>query len=292
MGENNPARLDEPGAPILETFQVSDGYRFYYRHYAPAGRPRAAVVFLHGIQSHGGWYGGTCAALKDAGFAVYFLDRRGAGLNTAHRGDAPNFRRLLDDVGEFVKLGPPAVSPELPRFLVAISWGGKLGVGVQYRYPGLVDGLALLCPGFFPQVRPNIRTRVSVARARLRNPGKFFRIPLNEPELFTASPRWQGFIARDRYGLREATARLMVESISLDIYLRRAWKWVRVPVLLMLAGRDRVIDNPKTRAYVEKFPSADKQVIEYPEAHHTLEFEPDPGVYRRDLLHWLERHLT
>ena len=51
----------------------------------------------------------------------------------------------------------------------------------------------------------------------------------------------------------------------------------------------------KTRAKAEiwrehdKFLAADKTVIEYPEAHHTLEFEPDPTRYFADLVGWLAR---
>lgn len=277
---------------VIDTFEVSDGYRCHYRRYTPDRKPRAVMLFIHGIQSHGGWYTGTCEALRDSGFEVFFLDRRGAGLNSEKRGDAPSFRRLLDDIAEFLRPGPVAlVDPAIPRFLAAISWGGKLGVGIPYRHPGLIDGLALITPGIFRKVTPPFRTRVSVVGARIRKPSKLFPIPLNEPELFTGVPEWQRFIAEDPLALHEATARFMVASTALDIYMRRAWKWVRVPTLLMLAGQDRIISNEQTRQYVEKFPTEDRQIIEYPEAHHTLEFEPDPGVYRRDLIAWLERQL-
>ena len=286
MGTPDPRRLDEPGRPVLDTFAASDGYRFYYRHFAPDGPPRGRVVMIHGIRSHGGWYTRSCSKLREAGFEVFFLDRRGAGLNTAHRGDSPNFRRLLDDVAEFITSLP---ADGLRRFLAAISWGGKLAVGLQYRHPDLVDGLTLLCPGLFPKVRPSLVQRFLIARARVRSPGKFFPVPLNEPELFTDSPDWQRYVAEDRFGLRFATARFLFSSFSLDIYLRRAGKSVGLPVLLQLAECDRVIDNAKTRAYVERFPTEDKQIIEYPGAHHTLEFEPEGHPFVGDLLGWLER---
>jgi acylglycerol lipase len=76
--------------------------------------------------------------------------------------------------------------------------------------------------------------------------------------------------------------------VRLDGYLRFVPKHVRVPLLLMLAGKDRIIKNAETRAYVERFASADKKVIEYEGAHHTLEFEPDPDPFLRDLLGWLD----
>jgi alpha-beta hydrolase superfamily lysophospholipase len=56
-----------------------------------------------------------------------------------------------------------------------------------------------------------------------------------------------------------------------------------------LAEHDRIIDNGRTRAYVEGFASSDKQIIEYPGGHHTLEFEPNPDLFINDLIDWL-RH--
>ena len=77
-----------PPAPV-RTFLASDGYTFYLRHYPAAGHPRARLVFVHGIRSHGGWYTRSCVEFAAAGFDVHFLDRRGAGLNSARRGDSP-----------------------------------------------------------------------------------------------------------------------------------------------------------------------------------------------------------
>lgn len=262
---------------------ASDGVRWRYRRYVPEGTPRAHVVVIHGIQSHGGWYDHSCTELYRAGYLVSFLDRRGSGLNEQDRGDAPSFRRLLDDLGEFLK-----AETSLRRYLVAISWGGKLAAALQKRHPGLVDGLALLCPGFFAKVKPSKRQRLGIALARLFRPRKRFPIPLSDPELFTAEPRWQRFIVEDKLGLREASARLLVESVRLDAYLRLVPPHVTMPVLLMLAGKDRIIDNERTRRYVESFASADKRIIDYPEAHHTLEFEPDPGKFIGDLRAWLD----
>src|SRR5262249_40632961 len=122
-------------------------------------------------------------------------------------------------------------------------------------------------------------------------PRKLYPIPLNDPELFTTTPRWQQFLRDDKLGLRQATARFLVESVRLDGYLHWVPRHVHVPVLMLLAGQDRIIHNDRTRKFLDRFASTDKQVIEYPDAHHTLEFEPDPEVYLRDLEQWLHRQL-
>jgi alpha-beta hydrolase superfamily lysophospholipase len=209
-------------------------------------------------------------------------------MNDQDRGDAPGFRRLIDDIAEH--LGElRARRPAVPVFLVAISWGGKLAAALPRRHPGLVDGLALLCPGFFPRVRPPPGERLRIAWSYLAAPRRLFPIPLNDPELFTASPRWQQFLRDDPRALRQATARFLAHSVRLDAYLRAAPRHVTVPLLLLLAGQDRIIDNARTRRFVETFAAADKTVREYPEAHHTLEFEPQPHRYLDDLVGWLGR---
>jgi alpha-beta hydrolase superfamily lysophospholipase len=283
--------------PTVETYTAGDGYEWRYRRFLPLQKLAVAqVVCIHGIQSHGGWYEHSCSRLAERGFRVDFLDRRGSGMNEQDRGDAPSFRRLLDDLGEYIEsvrnsTERLATHHAPPTFLVGISWGAKLATALQRRYPGLVDGLVLLCPGFFAQVKPPLKDRLRILWARLVSCKRLFPIPLNDPELFTANRLRQQFIRNDALGLRQATARFLIESVRLDGYLRFMPKHVTVPVLLMLAERDRIIHNDRTRTFVHTFAAKDREVIEYVGAHHTLEFEVDPEPFIRDLGDWLERHL-
>src|SRR5262249_11932052 len=155
--------------------------------------------------------------------------------NQQDRGDAPSFRRLLDDVAEFLWTLP---RPPLPIFLAAISWGGKLGTALQKRHPGLVDGVALLCPGFFPLFQPSLLKKIRVIVAARYWPKRLVDIPLSEPHLFTQSPQWQRFLANDPLMLRRCTARMAYQNGRMDGYLRLFAPEIRVPVLLMLAEHD------------------------------------------------------
>ena len=60
------------------TIRLPDGYRAYARLWK-ANPSRAAVLFLHGIQSHAGWYDLSASRLAQAGFTVLQPDRRGSG---------------------------------------------------------------------------------------------------------------------------------------------------------------------------------------------------------------------
>ena len=83
-----------------------------------------------------------------------------------------------------------------------------------------------------------------------------------------------------------ACTRFMASSAGFDIYLRRARLRLDVPVLTLLAGRDAVVDNARTRAFVAGFPSRDNRVRDYPGAAHTLEFEPGRR-YIGDTIEWM-----
>jgi alpha-beta hydrolase superfamily lysophospholipase len=275
--------------PRVETQRTSDGYAIQVAVWPTPDEVRGRVVVLHGVQSHSGWYHGLGRFLAGAGYEAHFPDRRGSGANRDDRGHTPSARRLIDDVAERLRSLREA-NPRTSIALAGISWGGKIAVITAAEHAGLVDALALICPGLQPRVGVSLRERLRIALAFFTNRRKTFPIPLSDPALFTASPEGQRFISSDRLGLHAGTAGLLAASTLIDRRVRRVPARVRQPTLLMLAGQDRIVDNGKTLAYFESLGGTDKRVLEYPEAHHTLEFEPDPTVYARDLCEWLDGH--
>lgn len=279
--------------PVFQTQTASDGYPIHVTTWPvpESVAMRGRVVILHGVQSHGGWYHNLGRTLASAGFETHFPDRRGSGSNERDRGHTPSSRRLIDDVAEWLSTLRDQ-TPEAPIALAGISWGGKLVVLAAADHPRLVDAVALICPGLEPRVGVSTGERLRIAWAFLTDRRRMFPIPLADPALFTAYAEGQAFIASDPLGLREATAGLLAASTFLDRRVPRALPRVRQPALLMLAGHDRIVDNDKTLAAFQRFGSTRRTVIDYPEGHHTLEFEPDPSLYARDLIAWLEPTLA
>jgi alpha-beta hydrolase superfamily lysophospholipase len=124
---------------------ASDGVRLHYlRWFGGRSPPRAVVIFLHGIASHGGWFGETAAELNDRGVAVYAPDRRGSGRSGGPRGHLARYGRALDDVDEVVRL----VCSEhrgTPVFLAASSWAAKLAVvyAARRRAPQMANKMVV-----------------------------------------------------------------------------------------------------------------------------------------------------
>lgn len=277
--------------PQFERIVASDGYRLFARRWRPSGEPLGFVVALHGIQSHGGWYEYSSGRLCEAGYDVLFLDRRGSGRNFSRRGDAPHGDRLIHDVVQVlseVRRERDRLAPQAPAVLLAVSWGGKLAAITAARRPELADALALLYPGLCARVQPTAwqRARLKLAR-RLDIRHKRVEIPLNDPALFTAEPRWQEFIRTDPLALREVTSGFLLIHQDLTRESLAAAPQIHCPTLLMLAGRDQIIDNAATKAWASHLGTNEVTLHEYVDAQHTLEFELQPDRFVNDVLAWL-----
>lgn len=280
--------MDEP---LVRKFLMRDGYPVHAVTWLARGGRRGRILVLHGVQSHAGWYDGLGRILGDRGYDATFADRRGSGSNRLDRGHTPSWRRLVSDVGD--TLGQlREESPSVPTALAGISWGGKLAMLAAAEFPESVDALALICPGLHARVRPPLRQRLGIAWSLLTGrPKRPFPIPLADPALFTDNPEARGFIAGDPLTLRTATAGLLAASVFIDRQVARSPGRVSQPSLLMLAGRDRIVDNAQTRRLFDRLAAPDRRTLVYPSGHHTLEFDPDAGRYAADLADWLDQVL-
>ncbi|MCH8828916.1 MAG: alpha/beta fold hydrolase [Planctomycetes bacterium] len=293
-GQNSETGIPtSPASGEVRSFRASDGYEFQYRHWRPrCEKPLGYVVALHGIQSHSGWYGYSSSRMAAAGFDVRFLDRRGSGLNESDRGHAEHPDRLLNDVIQFlghVRHERNGVAATSPLVLLAVSWGGKLAAAVAGKRPELIDALALLSPGICARIRPTRWQKTLLLLANfLGKLQKTAKIPLADPALFTDQEKWREFIRDDEYALHRATAGFFLASDRLGRLAECAPPNIRCPFLLMLAGKDRIIDNDATRRLFARFASPQRTLIEYEQAAHTLEFDQDRAVIFTELIHWLK----
>ena len=262
--------------------QLADGYETSVYVHAPAGSARRLpVLYIHGIQSHPGWFAGSAAFLAGRGHAVFQPVRRGSGGNRRGRGHAASADQLLDDVGAACRFVLKQ-SGAARLHLLGVSWGGKLLAVYASNSPDAehIASLTMVAPGIVPRVDVSIATKIAIGLSLFVAPRKTFKIPLSQVELFTDNESLQAYLRGDRFRLLRATSRFLYASRCLDRTLRRRPNGsLPVPTTLLLAARDRIIDNAATREIVERL-TAGRAVVETFDAAHTLEFEPDPqGFY-------------
>jgi alpha-beta hydrolase superfamily lysophospholipase len=273
---------------------MSDGYEIRGRFWPAANADSdLAFVYLHGIQSHGGWFEWSAALLAGSGHGVLLADRRGSGMNAEQRGDTPSADRWLADIRE---LGGWLNREHRARRigLIGVSWGGKLAVAYtisSVSAPGLrappVERLLLIAPGISPAVDVTTGTKLAIAWSLATRSTRLFEVPLSDPALFTGNPAARRYIADDPMKIMHATARFFAASKLLDRRLATASRGaLRVPVTVLLAEKDRIIRNDATENRLRRLSGQELRVVRFPDTQHTLEFEPDTRTFADVLSDW------
>lgn len=273
--------------PEFREWLLSDGYRLRGRLWTPTKmRCKQVIIYLHGIQSHGGWFEWSASRLSELGAAVILPDRRGSGLNTKDRGDVASWRRWLEDLDEIAAWISREFS--VTHFdVVGVSWGGKIALCWALRRTGLIGRILLIAPGVFPAVDVGLRARLQIIFSLLTNPGRQFPIPLSDPALFTDNPAARKFITDDPLKLCTATARFFRHSRTIDTQLARTHAGQLVnPVTLLLAQQDRIIHNSPTSKWLSEISDGRAIIKEFSGAAHTLEFEADVTHFDEELRIW------
>lgn len=272
--------------PTTHLHSTSDGHSLAYCQYVPDGAPRSVIVGLHGIQSHADWYNESSQRLAAAGHVVIFADRRGAGRNRLQRGHADSGMRLLHDVRQLYDRVSHEF-PDCPVTLMGVSWGGKIAAAFAAKKLRPLHRLVLLYPGLCPRIRPNAWQRFLLWFARthdLRH--KPVPIPLSDPTLFTDNPDAQQMIRTDPLALHQVTSGFINAGFELDRILRTTTNMLP-RTLVALAGKDRIIDNAATKELLSQLTFESLNLTEYPDARHTLEFEPNRDQIFDELIEWL-----
>ncbi len=279
--------MDQPEHEV-KVFVTEDGAKLRYREWR-AKNPKGVVVCIHGVRSHGAWYFDSCDYLCNNGYRVFFPDRRGSGLNKGEGDALPRLQKWVADIKNFIG-SVTRGDDNLPIHLLGVSWGGRLASVVAADDTVRLNSLILSAPGLVQRVDLSLYRKVAVVLAFLLGLRRDFLIPLNDAALFTDDPDEQNYIEGDPASLRKASARFLIESHRLERLAKSKFADIRVPMLLLLAGRDRIVDNEQVKKLFVSCRSADKIMRVYPNAAHTLEFDACRQEYFEALVKWLDRH--
>lgn len=234
---------------------------------------KAVLLMVHGYAEHGGRYRRVVQQWARRGIAAGLIDLRGHGWSAGVRGHCERFTDFHDDVDDLLAILRERV-PDLPLFGFGHSFGGLVITTHAISRPSIFRGLVLSSPfyGLALQV-PEAKKVAGKLASRL--------LPtLGVPSGLTgADVTHDEAIARlydnDPLIFKNATARWFTETEAAQKDLLARAPQLRMPVLLVAAGADRVVSTPIARSVFERFGSADKTFDERPGLFHEILNEPD-----------------
>ena len=271
VGSVRADRLDVAGAGGIELVL----------HRWRSVRPRAAVFYVHGIQSHGGWLFETGPELARRGVSTYLLDRRGSGMSGGSRGYLPDALTVVDDHAHALEL--VRADTAVPLTGLGQSFGGSVLAALLVQRPDSFDSVVFTAPAIGQQ-RARHEDSALAAR-RLLDGAELRAVPLDDRD-YTDDPGYLRFMADDPLMLREVPARTLATMVELeDRYLAVAEWNVTVPVALALPAQDRIIDLAVTQRELRtRIPGLDTVRFGAAQQHY-LEFTPARHEYWDWLAH-------
>ncbi|MEV0264916.1 alpha/beta fold hydrolase [Streptomyces sp. NPDC050617] len=266
-----------------ETHLAADGVPLVLHQWIPE-QPRAAVVYVHGLQSHGGWLFESGPELAGRGVAVFAPDRRGAGASGGPRGHLPSAATVLDDYAAQFAAVRARLPEAVPITAVGQSFGGSVLAALLATGRTTPDAVVFCAPALGQQHARHGRDGVAALRAlhgQRRSP-----VTLRDED-YTGDQRYLSFMANDHAMLRQITDGFRSVMAELELlYTEGPELWQRgtppFPVHLARPERDAVIDLDTAQSELVRH-CPDTVTAHFDADSHYLEFSPA----RRQVWNWL-----
>jgi lysophospholipase len=275
---------------VTQRFLSSDRTPLYADFYDPQSPERGrSIVIVPGYCEHRGRYRATAAALAEHGHRVAVVDLRGHGESGGARAHVLRFAEYLEDLRAAIAHAAAKGLLTEPPVLLGHSMGGL--VALRYALDRAAELRALVLTSPFLGLKLKVpRWKRGLGRiASLLRPQLALPSGLNPDEL-SHDPVVCRAYAQDPLVSRIATARWFTEVTAVQAEVRQRAGRLKLPLLLLHAGDDRIADPAASRTLFDRVGSSDKVMTLYPGLFHEILNEVDRDRVLADLFSWLQAH--
>lgn len=265
------------------TFDGVGGMSIFWRSWAPAAPTRAAVVIVHGFNSHSGYYGWVAEQLTGDACAVYALDLRGRGKSDGERFYVEKFSDYVEDVGKFIAMAR-SENPGVPVFLLGHSAGGVVACTYALDHEDRIDGL--ICESFALEVpAPNIALS---ALKGLSHIAPHLHVLTLKNEDFSRDPSVVEAMNSDPLISNESQpAETIAEMVRADGRLKKEFSNITLPLLILHGTADHATRYSGSQLFFDAAGSEDKTLRLYDGHYHDLLSDLGKEDVMADIRSWL-----
>jgi lysophospholipase len=249
---------------------------------------KATVVLIHGTGEHHGRYQHVAAYLNRHGFGVYSGDLPGWGRSPGLKGHVDRFDDYLEAVEEWVNEARARNPAGHPVFVLGHSLGGLIVTRFvqQYGRRASLAGVILSSPCL------QVKVPVPGWKAKLAQLLNRIWPTLRLPNEITPQMVTRDEIVREQYRSDPNNyAKVSVRWFNeLQTAMQQAWAQrdkLDLPLLVLQAGADCLVDPDAVETFVQALPNRDKQLVLYPGLFHEVFNEPERETVLRELVEWL-----
>ena len=275
--------------PRLEDDRIvaADGAMLPLRRWLPAGRPRAAVLALHGFNDYSNAFAGPAERLARRGIATYAYDQRGFGAAPG-RGIWAGAATLVEDARTAAALVRRA-HPGIPVHMLGSSMGGAVALlATTQEGEAVVDGAVLAGPAV--RGRRHIGAAARAALWLLARTAPWLRlsgdgIPVT-PSDNTAMLRALG---RDPLVIRWTRVDALHGLLDLMDAALEAGGRLKLPTLVLVGARDELVTSGAMDDLLDRLPRRGPvRAATYPAGHHMLLRDLGAARVIDDIAAWID----
>jgi alpha-beta hydrolase superfamily lysophospholipase len=269
------------------SFDGVGGLKIFTRAWRPTEPGRAAVVIVHGFNSHSGQYQWVADQLVAAGFAVHALDLRGRGKSDGERFYVQKFKDYTDDVATFVDLVKQR-EPGVPLFMLGHSAGGVVACMYALEHQAELSGL--VCESFAHQVpAPDFALAVLKGLSHVAPHAHVLRL---KNEDFSRDPKRVAELNSDPLIAHEVQpTQTVAEMVRADDRLKKEFAKITLPLLIIHGTADKATKPAGSKRFYEVAGSQDKTLKLYEGHYHDLLADLDKEIVMRDVISWIQHRL-
>lgn len=295
------------------SFKSVRGHKIRYGQARVRGNFKAVVVILGGLRDFSEQYFELAHELQAKGLKVMLIDLPGQGgsdryLKNRDKRHSAGFDEILADLHTVMDdcVLTQAIDPEnphkrLPMILLGHSWGGHLGLRYMHDYNKNTRGQVIFSAGAFTAPMfwmyplrnwSKLFAKIVTKILCLINPEAYVPGGTDWHEGFREHPLVAGRFTSDpeRGKLQEAffshpdhahlrtgapTAQWLYDAIRSCLILNKPkyLNGIGQPVLIGIAGEDRIVSNTETRIAARHLPHG--EILEIPGCQHEILMEKD-----------------
>ncbi len=275
------------GNPAPERVQSADGTGIHVRAFPPVGRPRAAIVICHGVNSHGGQYLWPGAQFAAAGLAAFALDLRGRGKSDGARYYVDDVAQYVADVAAVIRLAKSRY-PGLKVFLLGHSAGGVVSSTYALDHQAEITGL--ICESFAFKV-PAPDAVLAVIKGLARIAPKLPVLKLRNED-FSRDPIAVRNLNSDPLTAGEVQpARTVAALVRANERLRREFPRITLPVFILHGTADKATMPAGSQLFFDTAGSRDKTLKLYEGHFHDLLNDVGKEAVLADIRAWIDARL-
>lgn len=261
-----------------------------WRSWVPEA-PRAVVAIVHGLGEHGGRYAHVGEDLAGRGLAVYAVDLRGHGKSDGRRVHIDRIEDYDQDISALLALVEER-HEGLPRVLLGHSMGGMLAMRHVLDHPAAVHGAIISSPGLaaHPELEPSAVVRLAARILSKLAPRVLIDSGLKVESISRDPAVVEAYVA-DPLVSSKVSARWYTEILAAMADVRGRAGALRLPMLLMQSGEDRLVDPEATARWGASAPAEMVELVIWEGLYHEMLNEPENARVLDRVADWLERRL-